>query len=182
MTKSSDDILDHILALYDRDGFERDQLILHRDMLLDIMYNRNDSRPKNSTDVIAFKRENLQHNMTLFPAVVHVGTSDIALHRRKKGTMKTLPNVSDIVLVKESNVPRSQWDIGKILNLDRRRAVAEIWSPRRNTTIYRSVGQLHPLELDCERPESLQTTTTSTSDSGANTMDRAQAGPSGIST
>ena len=59
-TSTADDaVVQEILALYKDDKFEKDRLILHRDMMIDQMKIHNAKKPENLSEVVQFLRGNL---------------------------------------------------------------------------------------------------------------------------
>ncbi|XP_065212895.1 uncharacterized protein LOC135840339 isoform X2 [Planococcus citri] len=76
-------------------------------------------------------------------------------HPRKRGTSRFTPSVGDIVLIEEPHAPRADWTIGTITKLDRRQALAYVRN--NNKIIMRSIRQLYPLEVACERNDTLDT-------------------------
>ena len=72
------------------------------------------------------------------------------VHKGLSSTYMTVPKQGDIVLIKDDNMARSRWKLGKILHLraglDREIRSAEILLPNR-MVITRAVNFLYPLEL-----------------------------------
>jgi len=83
-------------------------------------------------------------------------------HVSTRNSVSLVPQVNDIVLVKESGAPRASWKLGRILSLDNRRAVAQIRCNGSNLT--RSINHLFPLELPLEETSepNLESTSEST--------------------
>ena len=72
------------------------------------------------------------------------------VHKNSKAHHLRESKEGDIVIVKENNLPRSNWKLGKIIHLvlgrDSKVQSAEILLPSR-TVISRAINYLYPLEL-----------------------------------
>ena len=80
----------------------------------------------------------------------------VSKHPKKRGTPPFTPSVGDVVLVQEVSQPRGSWKIGVIKELDKRQALATVLSDKKK--IIRSIRQLYPLEVNCERSVPLSAT------------------------
>ena len=77
-------------------------------------------------------------------------------HRNPRSTAKTKPKVGEVVLVKDEDVPRGHWKLGKIVRLIESRdgsvRAAQLLLPNRSV-INRSVSHLFPLEIEHDPEE-----------------------------
>lgn len=53
------DNVDEIISFYKEDGFEKNRLILHRNMFIDLFVEKKGRKPKDASDIIVFARENV---------------------------------------------------------------------------------------------------------------------------
>ena len=79
----------------------------------------------------------------------------ISLYHKNSNGSQRLPKTGDVVLVKDDNLPRAAWRLGKILDLvqgrDGRVRSAEVLLPE-HTRISRAINFLYPLEIPiCEK-------------------------------
>lgn len=84
-------------------------------------------------------------------------------HKKEKGSVARLPLLNEIVLLREQSAPRGEWQIGKVVKIDKNQATASVLLPIRHpdyltqpsssrakpprTILERSIRLLHPLEL-----------------------------------
>ena len=82
-------------------------------------------------------------------------------HKNSKRLTSMVPNVDDVVLIKDDNIPRCSWKLGKIQKLipghDNQIRSADILLPN-GGVITRAICHLYPLELPGIRDEPLNTT------------------------
>ncbi len=74
----------------------------------------------------------------------------VSHHPTKRSSVPFVPKMGDIVLFQETSPPRAEWPMGRILQLDRRAAIAYIrWGL---TTCIRPITRLNPLEIASDGP------------------------------
>ena len=71
-------------------------------------------------------------------------------HKAVKGQISAIPKKGQVVIIKEDNIPRAVWKIGKIekvfKGLDDRVRTAEVRLPN-NKYVLRAINQLYPMEV-----------------------------------
>ena len=72
------------------------------------------------------------------------------IHKHPKGSVTWAPKKNDIVLIQHPSAPRCDWAMGRIMSLDKRQALAKVFTHKDFVT--KPINQLFPLELQ-EHPD-----------------------------
>ena len=108
-------------------------------------------------------QQNLDHFWKLWndEYLLSLRESHNIMHKQPHHTSNVVPENGDIVLIKEENIPRSSWKVGRISNLlpskDGEIRAAKLLLSN-SQTITRPINHLYPLEIPKETPQKKETT------------------------